>query len=273
VAGERVERDLELIESIAARPGLDIARALFEGGWPEAARAEWSQALAGVSGKALCQAGLLTQDWGWYGQGIIALARGGCRGDQEADYPLVFRDTLEHRAEELELSAAWTWGVMRAESLFLAEARSRVGALGLMQLMPATARDIARRTGEEFSDYAELLDPERNIRFGTYYLRQMLDRFDNHPALATAAYNAGPGRVDRWLPDRPLEADVWAETVPFQETRNYLRRVMTHTLGFDQRLGNGQASTHAWLREIGGCGRMAEAGTEATPGPCLSGNL
>ena len=116
-------------------------------------------------------------------------------------------------------------------------ARSPVGALGLMQLMPGTGRNVARQLATALDDLSELLQPETNIRFGSHYLNEVLARFDNNPVLATAAYNAGPHRVERWFPEQAsLDADIWIDTMPFYETRGYVRRVMAYAVFYDQRL-------------------------------------
>lgn len=115
-------------------------------------------------------------------------------------------------------------------------ARSRVGALGLMQLMPATGQAIAQELEVELSDEHSLYRPELNIRFGSHYLHRMMQRFD-HPVLATAAYNAGPHRVVRWYPEQAtIDADIWVDTMPFHETRKYVRHVMAYAVFYDQRL-------------------------------------
>lgn len=135
------------------------------------------------------------------------------------------------------LDPAWVYGVMRQESLFMCDVGSSAGALGLMQIMPQTGKRIARWHGEKLSSTALLLHPDRNIRYGTTYLRRQLDDLQNHPALATAAYNAGQHRVKGWLPATPLPADVWVETIPFNETRDYVQRVLAYTAIYEARLG------------------------------------
>ena len=124
----------------------------------------------------------------------------------------------------------------------MANAHSSAGALGLMQLMPATGRHTARLLRLPKPSRATLLTTSANLRLGSAYLNRMLERYDGHPALAAAAYNAGPHRVDRWLPegDGDLEADYWIDTIPFRETRGYVRGVLAFTAVYDMRL-NGQA--------------------------------
>jgi len=119
------------------------------------------------------------------------------------------------------------------------DARSHAGAMGLMQLMPATARNVAKQQlGKKRSPNTRaLLEPDTNIELGSAYLKHLFDRLENSPVLATAAYNAGPNRVDKWLPPRDLDADIWIDLVPFNETRRYLRRVLAYMVIYDKRLG------------------------------------
>ena len=117
------------------------------------------------------------------------------------------------------------------------DVRSRAGAVGLMQLMPATGRQVAREIQLPYAGLTTLTDPQSNIRLGTTYLGQMVDRFGGNRVLATAAYNAGPHRVDAWLPESdPLDARVWIENIPFNETRRYVRRVLEAETIFHWRL-------------------------------------
>lgn len=115
---------------------------------------------------------------------------------------------------------------------------SSAGALGLMQLMPATARQVARRARIAHAGRRDLLDPAHNLLLGSLYLARLERRYGGHPVLASAAYNAGPGRVNRWLPDTgTMDSDVWIETVPFDETRGYLRAVLAYQIIYARRLG------------------------------------
>ncbi|HDN27343.1 MAG TPA: lytic murein transglycosylase, partial [Thioploca sp.] len=142
----------------------------------------------------------------------------------------------------------------RQESAFRAEARSHAGALGLMQLMPATGRAVARKLGLKLKNRRAILDINTNIRLGTAYLRQMLDRFDGNHMLATAAYNAGPNRAKRWAQkNNCLPADIWVELIPFNETRKYVRRVLFYTRVFEERLGQTPHPLRVALAPPEGC--------------------
>ena len=126
---------------------------------------------------------------------------------------------------------------MRQESRFVNVARSSVGASGLMQIMPATARWIAQRLGIKAFSTDEMHDPARNIQFGAYYLRHVQSTLDGSPVLATAAYNAGPARAQRWRDTRPMEAAVYIESIPFAETRDYVKKVMSNAMYYAMRFG------------------------------------
>ena len=231
----------EVITQLGTRPGFLRARELFHAGLFSYANAEWQAAAAGLSRPARCQAALLAQQWGWYGRAIQTLANAGCWQDLSLNYPIAFEDTLAPRARELRLNLPWVYGLIRAESMFRPDATSQAGAVGLMQLMPSTGRQVAARLGLMLDDKAVLFDPDTNLTLGSTYLSEMLKRFDDSEPLATAAYNAGPQRVSAWLPESgSLPADVWVDTIPYLETRNYVRRVMGHTVIFDWRM-HGQA--------------------------------
>ena len=133
---------------------------------------------------------------------------------------------------------AWAFAVIRQESAFTHDARSHAGAMGLMQLLPRTARQLARSLRIPMRSRNDLLNVRTNVRLGVGYLRKVADKFDGNKVLATAAYNAGGFRVTQWLPDNgSMAADVWVEGVPFKETKGYLKRVLSYTVIYEQRLG------------------------------------
>ena len=137
---------------------------------------------------------------------------------------------MQDYAQQLGLDEAWVYGLVRQESRFVHTARSSAGASGLMQLMPATARWVAKRLGMNGHHTTLTEAVDTNIGLGTYYLRQVLDSVDNHMVLASAGYNAGPRRARDWAASRPLEGAIYIETIPFSETREYVKKVMNNTL-------------------------------------------
>jgi soluble lytic murein transglycosylase len=207
--------------------GLRRARELYLLNRDWQARSEWRHVTSSLTKRELKTAALLAHRWDWHSQAITTLARTGYWDDLRIRFPLPYRGRVLTGADRQAIDPAWVYAIMRQESLFRPDVKSPAGALGLMQIMPATGRKIAgdlqlARPG----DYA-ILRTDTNIRFGTYYLRYTLDRLQGNPMLATAAYNAGPRRVEQWLPERgKVEADIWAETIPFKETRKYVKRVM-----------------------------------------------
>jgi soluble lytic murein transglycosylase len=150
--------------------------------------------------------------------------------DYSLRYLAPYRDAILPKTQALALDDSWVYGLMRQESRFVISARSGVGARGLMQVMPATARIVARKIGLTGYRPGRADDMETNIALGTNYLKIVLESLDNHPVLACTAYNAGPGRAKRWRGDRPLEGAIYAETIPYSETRDYVKKVMTNSV-------------------------------------------
>jgi len=222
-----VTPDEAVIDELAARPELVRARELFRVGQDGRGRSEW-EAVVGLFGvdKKL-QAAILAQRWGWHSRAISAAAGAAAFDDLSLRYPLPYHESFETLSAKAGIPPTWAYGVARSESLFMRDVRSRAGAVGLMQLMPKTGRQVARYLRLPYSGLNTLTDPHSNIRLGTSYLGQMAERFGGNRVLATAAYNAGPHRVAAWLPDDgAVDARIWIENIPFNETRNYVRRVL-----------------------------------------------
>ena len=201
------------------------------------ARREWRHLVPGLTDDELKAAAKAFHDWGWLDRAIFTAARAEYWDDLEVRFPLRYAGQVKAYAGRRDLDPSWVFGVLRQESAFMSDVRSSAGAVGLMQLLPATASQVAKRFGMASPGNSALLDPETNIALGTGYLRMMLDDLGDHPVLATAAYNAGPHRVKRWMPERRLDAAIWAELIPFKETRLYVQRVMAYSVIYEQRLG------------------------------------
>ena len=226
-----------VIEALAHRQDLVRARELFLVGLDGRGRSEWDAAVAGLSAEEKTQAAVLAHRWGWHSRAIATAARVGHYDDLALRYPLPFRQSFEQHATSASIPTTWALGIARSESLFMRDVRSRAGAIGLMQLMPATGRQVAQQIKLAYSGLDTLTDPNHNIRLGTTYLGSMVARYDGNHVLATAAYNAGPHRVDRWLPQSGIvDARVWIENIPFNETRKYVRRVMAAETIFHWRM-------------------------------------
>ncbi len=166
----------------------------------------------------------------WYERAIETAERTVMLHDFGLRYPAPYRKLVQDYAQQVGLDEAWVYGLVRQESRFVHTARSSAGASGLMQLMPATARWVAKRLGMSGHHTTLTETVDTNIGLGTYYLRQVLDSVDNHVVLASAGYNAGPRRARDWAASRPLEGAIYIETIPFAETREYVKKVMNNTL-------------------------------------------
>lgn len=220
-----------------SRPGLQRAAELFALKRYGPARSEWQQVQPQLVAEELLAAAKWAQRLDWHDRAIVAAAAARHITDLELRFPLPHAETVLAEARAKNLDPAWVFGVMRQESLFMADVGSSAGALGLMQIMPQTGKRIAGWHGEKLPSPQLLLQPERNINYGTTYLRRQLNDLQSHAALATAAYNAGQHRVKGWLPPTPLPADIWVETIPFNETRNYVQKVLAYTAVYEVRLG------------------------------------
>lgn len=242
LAAESFAPDEPAIAALAASPALLRARELFLVGQDGRGRSEWDTVISELPPERKMQAAILAQRWGWHSRAIAAAASIGQFEDLALRYPLPFEETFLRYSEEAEIPPTWAYGVARSESLFMRDVRSRAGAVGLMQLMPATGRKVADEIRLQYSGLDTLTDPQSNIRLGTSYLAQMSQRFGGNRVLATAAYNAGPQRVQTWLPlSGELDARIWIENIPFNETRSYVRRVLEAETIFQWRM-TGRAS-------------------------------
>ena len=161
-----------------------------------------------------------------------------------------YQEIVNTHSREHAIAPTWTYGVMRRESAFSVDARSASGAIGLMQLMPSTARYVGQLQGKKIRS-RDLFQADINIATGTYYLRRVMDRFDNHRVLATAAYNAGPNAVSRWLPqEKPMSADIWVDTLSYGETRRYVRAVLAYSAIFEWRKAGKPVRLKTYMRDI-----------------------
>ena len=174
--------------------------------------------------------------------------------DFEQRFPMPFREAVVRRAQSINLDPAYVYGLIRQESRFVMDARSGVGASGLMQVMPATARETARRIGLTSFTADQINDRDTNIVIGTGYLKLVLDDLSGSLPLAAAAYNAGPGRPRTWRGPSgspSMEAAIWAENVPFAETRDYVKKVLANTTSYAALLTGQPQSLKARLGSVG----------------------
>ena len=192
------------------------------------ANREWLWAIRGFDDKQLLAAAEVARRYEVYDRAINTADRTVELHDFSLRYLAPYRDVLKTHAAQLALDEAWVHGLIRQESRFIADAKSRAGASGLMQLMPGTARWVAKKLGLRDWRWSHVNEVDTNVSLGTYYLKHVLDTFDGQPVLASAAYNAGPGRARAWRPAGAVEGAVYAETIPFNETRDYVKKVMAN---------------------------------------------
>jgi len=217
------------VAAIAARPGIQRALALFRLDVRLEAVREWLWTIRGMTDRQLLAAAEVARRNVVYDRAINTADRTVFEHDFGLRYLAPYRDQLKAAARQVDLDEAWVNGLIRQESRFIAQARSRVGAGGLMQLMPATAKWVAGKIGLRDWHWSQVNDVETNLSLGTYYLRHVLDTLDGSPVLASAAYNAGPGRARAWRADQSMDAAIYAESIPFNETRDYVKKVMANS--------------------------------------------
>ncbi|SCZ51866.1 transglycosylase SLT domain-containing protein [Thiohalomonas denitrificans] len=241
----------EQLESFASRPDMQRIRELLALSMTLEARREWWAASRGLSDEAVVAA-KLADTWGWHDQAIITLGRARFFDDLEIRFPTPYETRIDAEARRRELDTAFVYAVMRQESAFFPHARSSAGALGLMQLMPGTARMTARRLQQPKPGKWDLLTEETNIRLGTAHLRHLLDRYSGNRLYTMAAYNAGPKRVEAWLPQESIiPGDIWVECLPFDETRTYVKRIFAYTTIYEWRLGRELTPLSAHMPMLG----------------------
>lgn len=219
-------------------PAVQRAFELYQLSLLPEAREEWQGFLKHLKPDEIYAAAYIATRWGWYERAISTVAQTNYTDDLTLRFPLAYRDQVQLQAKSYNLDPAWIFAVIRQESAFMADARSHVGALGLMQLMPGTAQFVARQLKQKIMHTYEVLEINLNLRLGSHYLKQLLDTYQGNVVLATAAYNAGPGRVHKWLMQRPaLISDIWVETIPWKETRHYVKNILAFQTIYQLQLG------------------------------------
>lgn len=223
------------VEAVKRDGGVARALALYELGLRAEAANEWNWAVRSMDDRRLLAAAELARRNDWYDRAINTAEKTREVHDFDLRFIAPYRELASREAREHQLDEAWVFGLIRQESRFTPAARSRAGASGLMQIMPATAHWIAKRLGLSGFRTSRLAEPETNLKFGSYYLRYVLDTLDGHPVLATAAYNAGPRRAQRWRDGNAMEGAVYVESIPFSETRQYVKKVMSNAMYYARR--------------------------------------
>ncbi|MBK8891835.1 MAG: lytic transglycosylase domain-containing protein [Dechloromonas sp.] len=240
-------------EQKAARdnPAIRRAMAFFRLEMRTEAVREWNWSLRGMDDRELLAAADLARRNQIWDRAINTADRTKSEHDFTLRFLAPYGDQVRPAARDQALDDAWVYGLMRQESRFITSAKSNVGASGLMQLMPATAKWVAKKIGLRNYDHGRVNDTETNVLLGTSYMRLVMENLDNHPVLTSAAYNAGPGRAKRWRADRPLEGAVYAETIPFNETRDYVKKVMSNSVYYSMQFTGRPDSLKARLGVVG----------------------
>ena len=243
-------------EAARLNPGLNrAAYAIAIGLRPEGTR-EWNYSTnlhkrGGMADRELLAAAQFACDRQIWDRCINTSDRTKGEIDFDQRFPMPFRETVTKRAQSINLDPAYVYGLIRQESRFIMDARSGVGASGLMQVMPATARWTAKKIGLEGFTQDQLNDRDTNIAIGTAYLKFALDDLNGSMPMAAAAYNAGPGRPRTWRNGPVLDAAIWAESIPFSETRDYVKKVLSNTTNYAAMLTGQPQSLKARLGTVG----------------------
>jgi len=201
------------------------------------AKVEWALATDGFDDQQLLVAAEFAARKKWYDLSVVTADKTSSVHNFSLRYPTPYRELIKPAAKQQGLDEAWVYAIARQESRFMHGAKSNVGAAGLMQVMPATARWIANKAGWRDYHHGMIHDIDTNISLGTYYMKYILEQFNGQEVMATAAYNAGPSRAKRWQGGGTLEGAIYVETIPFSETRNYVKKVLANAHMYAKQLG------------------------------------
>lgn len=232
-------------------PGVRRALTFFRLEMRTEAVREWNWSLRGMNDRELLAAANLAKRNQIWDRAINTADRTKNEHDYSLRFLSPYGDQVRPAARNQSLDDAWVYGLMRQESRFITSAKSNVGASGLMQLMPATAKWVAKKIGLHNYHHGRVNETETNVLLGTSYMRLVMENLDQHPVLASAAYNAGPGRAKKWRADHPLEGAIYAETIPFSETRDYVKKVMSNSIYYSALFNGKPDSLKARLGTVG----------------------
>ena len=224
-----------LITKISNTPAAQRAYELFKLNRFIEARREWYYLVKSLSQPQRLAAAQIADNWQWHNRAIITLTMTEQRDDLDIRFPMPHLEKFRQEAKVNNMAPTWPLAISRQESAFMAQARSSAGAMGLMQLMPGTARQQAKALKIKYRRRSQLFSADFNIKLGTGYLAKMLNKFDHNIAVAAAAYNAGPHRVKRWV-TKVLPQDQWIESIPYKETRQYVKNILAYTVIYQHHL-------------------------------------
>lgn len=229
------------MNAVRNAPGIRRAMELYQRGQIVDGRREWYYVSRHFDRDQMVAQAKLAYDMGWYFPAIRTISQAQYWDDLNIRFPMAHRDTLLREARLRGIHASWVFAITRQESAFMDDARSSVGAMGLMQLMPATAKETARKFSIPLANPQQVINPDTNIQLGAAYLSVVHGQFNGNRVLASAAYNAGAGRVRQWLRGaNHLSFDVWVESIPFDETRQYVQNVLSYAVIYGAKLNTPQ---------------------------------
>ncbi len=200
--------------------------------------ATWWMAIAIFNDKQRYVAAKLAKEWGWDLVSLKTSTKTRLRDDLSLRFPLLYRNDVEDKSDKFQLEPAMIFAIIRQESLFYPAAKSPAGARGLMQLMPYTAKNMIDKAGLPDDYKKQLNQPHINIHLGSFYIAHLFKEHYTHPVLTIASYNAGPHRIKKWLPKKTIPVDLWVELIPWHETRNYVKNVLTYIAIYQEMLGH-----------------------------------
>ncbi|BBP45744.1 lytic transglycosylase [Thiosulfatimonas sediminis] len=240
-------------------PALQRIAELIAVDWVKTAQVEWHYFLPNVAPDELISIATLAKQWEQYPHAIRSLALAKEWDHINLRFPTPHKEPVMENAKKNDIEAAWIYGIIRRESAFNEDIRSSAGAVGLMQIMPKTAKYIGKRIGNDKTSIYALTEAKNNIQLGSAYMRYLSDKYNDNKVLATAAYNAGPHRVAQWTQNLlKLDADQWVDSIPFTETRNYVKAVLEYTTVFNSLLHGQYARLSDQMPAIGSDNKLAE---------------
>lgn len=265
------------VDRVAGMPGFERAMELKKVGLENWAINEWTLAASRVPAGDLKSVAALASRESWHDRVIFALGNSGDLQFYEWRFPLAWETEIRSEAVANSLDPAWVYGTIRSESAMMETAHSSANAMGLMQVTPATGKQVAKKHGLAWKGSAQLKTVAGNLPIGVAYMSDLLQEYDQNPVLVSGAYNAGPNAVKRWLDSRSIgDAAIWIETLPYFETRDYIPRVLAFTTIYDWRLGGPVKRISGRMPDIKSgkikTGGLARVSCLATPANLATGN-
>ncbi|WP_251359553.1 transglycosylase SLT domain-containing protein [Kangiella sp. TOML190] len=219
----------ETMSHVKGMSNIERAKELIALGRFRDANREWRSLIKRLSSPVEIQAAAkIAHDWGWYNQGILTIAKAKVWDDTDIRFPTAFKEDYIVMAKKVDLEPEWLMGVTRQESAYGPYAVSGAGAYGLMQVLPSTAKIYSKKLGVKYSGRQDLFNPDTNIEMGSHYLKLRYQELDQNPIYASAAYNAGKHRIEKWKAFGRFPTEIWIESIPYTETRDYIKKVMTY---------------------------------------------